>query len=225
MHIHWIQHVPFEGLGNIEEWITKNNHQLTCTKQFAGDPLPELNNFDLLIVMGGPMGVYDTDQYAWLNDELLLIKQTIDANKPALGICLGSQFIAAALGAKVYPGPVKEIGWFPVEIKNKNILSFNETTPVVFHWHGDTFDLPEQAELVASTKEVHHQAFKYNKAIGLQFHLEQTEATIKQMLTNCGDELLAGGKKVQTSDFIQGEKTYFESNKAVMFKILDQLTK
>ncbi len=225
MHIHWIQHVPFEGLGNIEEWITKNNHQLTCTKQFAGDSLPEMNDMDMLIVMGGPMGVYDTEQYPWLSDELLFIKEAIESNKPVLGICLGSQFIAAALGAKVYPGPLKEIGWFPIEIKNNDILSFNELNPVVFHWHGDTFDLPRGTELVASTKDVPHQAFTYNNAIGLQFHLEQTEDTIKQMLINCGDELLAGGEKVQNSDSIQSEKNYFDSNKIVMFKILDNLSK
>ena len=140
-----------------------------------------------------------------------------------LGICLGSQFIAAALGAKVYPGPIKEIGWHPIDIKNKEILSFKNNNPTVFHWHGDTFDLPKNAELIASTKEVPHQAYKYKNAIGLQFHMEQTEETIQQMVTHCKEELEIGGTKIQSEEAILSEKSLFESNKNVMFNLLDKM--
>ncbi len=223
MKIHWIQHVPFESLGNIEEWAILHNHSLSCTQQFNNDSLPEINDFDMLIIMGGPMGVYDTDQYPWLTTELNFIKEVIESNKPVLGICLGSQFIAAALGAKVYSGPIKEIGWFPLQVLNREILQFDQHEPIVFHWHGDTFDLPNGAELLASTPEVPHQAYIYKKAIGLQFHIEQTQATIIQMLENCGEELKENGSKMQDPDTIINTKEHFSTIKEVMFKVLDYL--
>ncbi len=223
MRIHWIQHVAFETLGNINEWVLENNHSLTCTQQFNNDTLPEIEDFDMLIIMGGPMGVYDTDQYPWLATELNFIKDVIESNKPVLGICLGSQFIAAALGAKVYPGPVKEIGWFPIQIFNPKILSFNQDNPVVFHWHGDTFDLPKGAQLLASTPEVPNQAYIYKNAIGLQFHIEQTEATIKEMLHYCGDELKENGTKMQDAEKIINTKEHFITFNEVMSRLLDYL--
>ncbi len=223
MKIHWIQHVPFESLGNIEEWAIQHNHSLSCTQQFNNESLPGMNDFDMLIIMGGPMGVYDTEQYPWLATELDFIKEAIESNKPVLGICLGSQFIAAALGAKVYPGTVKEIGWFPIQVFNQEILQFEQKDPVVFHWHGDTFDLPEGAQLLASTQEVPHQAYIYKKTIGLQFHIEQTETTIVEMLQNCGEELNENGTKMQDVESIINTKEYFSTNKKVMFKVLDFL--
>ena len=133
-----------------------------------------------------------------------------------------TQFIASALGAKVYPGSMKEIGWFPINA-SKN-LPFNEENPVVFHWHGDTFDLPANATLLASTDEVPHQAFSYKNALGLQFHLEQTEETIAGMIANCGDELDLGGQKIQSAQNIIVQKSYFESNKKAMFELLNRFT-
>ena len=228
MNIHWIQHVAFEGLGNIEEWIVTNKHQLTCTQQFKGDTLPKLDDIDLLIVMGGPMGVYDTDKFAWLSEELEFIKSAIHLGKSVLGICLGSQFIAAALGARVYPGPMKEIGWFPINICSDiaDLFGFAVNTPMVFHWHGDTFDLPAEAEHMASTAEVSSQAFMIGeKAIGLQFHLEQTPQTIIGMVQNSGHELEEAGDKIQSVEEIINNKTYFEANKKAMFSVLDYLCK
>ncbi len=226
MNIHWIQHVPFEGLGNIEEWIVTNNHQLTCTKQFEGDVLPSINCFDMLIVMGGPMGVYDTDKYDWLKPELDFIKSSIEAGKAVLGICLGSQFIAAAMEAKVYSGSTKEIGWFPINVLDNKYFDFKDNTPIVFHWHGDTFDLPANSKHLASTDEVPNQAFVINdKVIGLQFHLEQTKETIKGMVENCGHELVDGEIKIQSETEIINEKTFFEANKKAMFGLLDYLSK
>ncbi|WP_066628480.1 glutamine amidotransferase-related protein [Labilibacter marinus] len=226
MNIHWIQHVPFEGLGNIEEWVINNNHALTCTRQFNSDALPKLDSIDMLIVMGGPMGVYDTDEYSWLAEELQFIKLAIEADKAVLGICLGSQFMAAAMGAKVYPGPLKEIGWFPVTLLNEeNPIHFTSSTPTVFHWHGDTFELPAQAQHLASTNEVTSQAFSIGtKAIGLQFHLEQTEATIQDMVKNCGHELVDGESKIQSAQEIINEKSFFEENKKAIFGLLDYLS-
>ncbi len=226
MNIHWIQHVPFEGLGNIKEWIENHHHTLSCTKQYSGESLPDIHDIDMLIIMGGSMGVYDVDEYPWIKTETQFIKECVELNKPVLGICLGSQFIASAMDAKVYPGPVKEIGWFPVQIFNKELFPFEEDHPVIFHWHGDTFDLPNNAELLASTPEVKHQAFRFgDKTIAIQFHLEQTEETVAGMLTHFADDLLENGAKIQSKEEIESQKHYFETNKKIMFHILDFLAK
>ncbi len=226
MKIHCIQHVAFEGLGNIEEWITIHNHSLNTTQLFLNEQLPKTDDFDLLIIMGGPMGVYDTDQYPWITEEKELIIATMELGKPILGICLGSQFIASALGAKVYPGPMKEIGWFPLTIKNNNWLAFESANPIVFHWHGDTFDLPESAQLLASTAEVPNQAFLVNNnVVGLQFHLEQTPSTIKGMIQHCGEELKESGTKILSAAEIESETSYFETNKMIIFNLLDKISR
>ncbi|GAF05092.1 type 1 glutamine amidotransferase [Saccharicrinis fermentans] len=227
MNIHWIQHVPFEGLGNIKEWASTNNHSLSCTQQFNNDTLPKLNEFDLLIVMGGPMGVYDTKDYHWLTEELTLIKSAIEADKAVLGICLGSQLIAASLGAHVYPGDTKEIGWFQIQTNHHHSpLCFENTSPTVFHWHGDTFDLPQDARLLASTPEVVNQAFMIrNKTVALQFHLEQTPETIQEMVNNGAHELMEEGLKIQSAEEITHQKKYFDANKKVMFGLLDYLAR
>uniref|UniRef100_UPI0035623CEA type 1 glutamine amidotransferase n=1 Tax=Pontiella sp. TaxID=2837462 RepID=UPI0035623CEA len=110
MNLHWLQHVPFEGLGTIEQWAADHGAEITCTRLYAGDALPDLNSFDRLVVMGGPMGIHDHGEHPWLVEEKRFIKQAIDANKTVVGICLGAQLMADALGAEVYPGPHKEIG-------------------------------------------------------------------------------------------------------------------
>ena len=146
MNIHYLQHVPFEGLGSIEAWLKTGNHRLTDTRLYQNGPLPEMADFDWLIVMGGPMGVDDEDQYPWLKQEKQFIQQAIESGKIVLGICLGAQLIAAALGAKVYKNKNPEIGWFNIDRHieaEKTILSSVILSQLeVFHWHGDTFDIP-----------------------------------------------------------------------------------
>src|SRR2546428_2396131 len=116
MNIHYFQHVPFEGLGCIEDWANRKSHVLSSTRFFEKHTLSDLKTIDWLIVMGGPMGVYDESEYLWLKEEKEFIKKAIDANKVVIGICLGSQLIAEVLGAKVYKNKFTEIGWFPVEV-------------------------------------------------------------------------------------------------------------
>jgi len=175
-----IMHVPFEGLGCIEQWITKNNHSVTYIRLYEKHELPDMNAIDWLIVMGGPMGVYDEAIYPWLSEEKTFIKQAIEAGKTVLGICLGSQLIAEVLGAKVYPNKQKEIGWFDVALseraKTDSLFAGFEDKFPVFHWHGDTFDLPEGSKHLISSEVCKNQAFLYNdKVLGLQFHFEVTE--------------------------------------------------
>lgn len=195
LRIHYLQHVPFEGLGYIDTWIKENNHTLTVTKFFEHDLLPNINSIDWLVVMGGPMGVYDTKEYPWLVDEINFIKKAIEADKTIIGICLGAQLIAASLGAKVYPNHKKEIGWLPLVKtnlgKNHPILSTVPHEFTTFHWHGDTFEMPKDAVHLLQSPACAHQAFLYNeKVIGLQFHVEVTPQTLVAMTENCGHELI-----------------------------------
>jgi GMP synthase (glutamine-hydrolysing) len=116
MRIHYFQHVPFEGLGSIEQWIRARGYHLTATKLYQNDPMSDMESVDWFIIMGGPMGVHDEDRLSWLKSEKRLIEKAIRQRKAVLGICLGAQLIAAVLGARVYPNRFKEIGWFPIEL-------------------------------------------------------------------------------------------------------------
>ncbi len=186
MKLHWLQHVPFEGLGIIEEWAEANGFGITRTRLFAGEQLPEIGTFDWLVVMGGPMGIYDHVDHPWLVAEKQLIKNAIEAEKTVLGICLGAQLIADVLGAKVYAGPQKEIGWFPIQGLN----SFLPKTLTAFHWHGDTFEIPEGASRLASSEACKNQGFIYNdRIVALQFHLETTPESMEALIENCAGEL------------------------------------
>ena len=116
MRIHHLQHVPFEGLGCMKPYFINKGHQLSSTHLYLNEPLPQLHDFDWLIVMGGPMGVSDELHYPWMSKEKSLIKSSIESGKIVLGICLGAQFIADALGSKVYKNSHREIGWFPINV-------------------------------------------------------------------------------------------------------------
>src|SRR6478672_4002501 len=160
-HIHYVQHVPFEGLGCIETWAFEKGHTLSATKFYQGDPLPELATIDWLVVMGGPMSGHDETQHPWLKDEKKFIKQAIAAGKTVVGICLGAQLIADVLGAHVYKNTYKEIGWFEVTRtapENDLLNDLNIPFPV-FHWHGDTFDLSDDAQTLLQSKVCANQAF------------------------------------------------------------------
>lgn len=175
-----IQHVAFEDLGLIEPVLAERDWSIRYLDAATDDvsrvdPLQD----DLLIILGGPIGVYEEQAYPFLKDEIAKVDVRLKSDRPILGICLGAQIMARALGAKVYPGPAKEIGWASLKLTEagkQSSLRFIEAaeTPVL-HWHGDTFDLPEGATLLASTELVPHQAFAWGKAaLGVQFHPEVT---------------------------------------------------
>lgn len=226
--IHYLQHVPFEGLGYIQSWANEKGCDLSVTKLYDGHNFPALQSFDMLVVMGGPMGVYEEDKYPWLVPEKAFIKAAIDAGKIVLGICLGSQLIASALGAKVYPNKEKEIGWLPVTFTNagyqNNLFKSVDKSPVVFQWHGDTFDLPEGAELLASSNVCPNQAFIYkDTVVGLQFHIEVTEESCLAMVINGLDELKEA-PSIQSETFIRTNMHYIMLCNRIMNNLLCELT-
>jgi GMP synthase - Glutamine amidotransferase domain len=227
MRIHYFQQAPFEDLGTIRQWIESHGHSLSVTQFFRNSTLPKIEDIDWLIVMGGPMGVYDENMFPWLVKEKEFISEVIRKNKKMLGICLGAQLIACTLGAKVYPNTRKEIGWFPVRLtpdgKSSSLFKNIPQHFTAFHWHGDTFDLPEGARWLAESEACKHQAFSFDKhVLGLQFHLEVERNNVELLVQNCGNEL-------QKAPFIQSVESmlnanhYFGEIRQRMYHILDRL--
>lgn len=229
MRIHSLQHVPFEDIGSLYQDIHTKGFSLTTTHLYKGDHVPALSDFDLLIVMGGPMGVYDDDIYPWLAPEKEFIASAIAAGKKVMGICLGAQLIACVLGAKVTRNAHREIGWFPLEVSaiaNKHPVSnILAECAKVFHWHGDTFEIPPQAQLIASSKACVNQAYVIdNQIYGFQFHLETTEKSASALIENCAEDL-DGSTYVQNAEAIMKDKENFIAINKAMSAIFNQLLK
>lgn len=218
MRIHYLQHVPFEGPGSIAHWAAANGYEITNTRLFESAAMPDLSIIDLLVIMGGPMSVNDEYIFPWLEPEKKFIREAIETGKPVLGICLGAQLIASSLGSRIYRNEEKEIGWFPVYgIQKQNTWHFNFPSSIkVFHWHGETYDLPKDSVLLARSEGCKNQAFQFGKSvIGLQFHLETTQESALSIVTNCRDELVR-------SKYIQSEKEIL-SAKPDDYKIINKL--
>jgi len=188
-----IRHVHFEDLGAFESVLTESGYQIRyCDAGINGLHGPELSDCDLLVVLGAPIGAYEEEEYPFLADEIAVIRKRLNFDRPALGICLGAQLFARALGARVYAGPEKEIGWAPVTLTADGKLSplrCLEGVPVL-HWHGDTFDLPEGARLLASTKICQNQAFSYGGSVlAFQFHPEASAKNFERWLIGHAAEI------------------------------------
>jgi GMP synthase-like glutamine amidotransferase len=226
MKIHCIQHVEFETPGTIVEWIEKRKHPLSSTLLYKNESFPGLDNFDLLIIMGGPMNIYEYEKYPWLREEKAFIEESISAGKAVLGICLGAQLIADVLKAEVFKNNHKEIGWFPVftvkqEISETSLLKNVPEEFTAFHWHGDTFGLPKGAKQLFASEACKNQGFIYkNRVIGLQFHLEMSNRTIRDVIGNCRDELI-GGKYIQNEEDMLDKESFLAESKLLMFTLMD----
>jgi GMP synthase-like glutamine amidotransferase len=215
MNVHVLQHVPLEGPGSIEDWCLAGGHSLRVTPLYSpGAFLPDAGAIDLLVIMGGPMSVYDDALFPWLAAEKEFIKAFLQTQKPVLGICLGSQLLALCSGASVGKAAQLEIGWFPVEPTPAAealpwLHSLLVSRPVLFHWHGDRFGIPAGAENLVSTEANDNQAFALagGRVIGLQFHPEVTPVLLEQMVAEGRNELRPGGF-VQSADCIFSEATY-----------------
>lgn len=192
MRAHYLQHAPFETPGAIEGWLRGQGYGITSTHLYVDDLLPQLNEIDLLIIMGGPMSVNDEAGYPWLVEEKAFIRSVIDAGIPVLGICLGAQLIADAMGGRVYANSQQEIGWYPVralERERADVFALPDTTTVL-HWHGETFELPAGAVRLASSDICQNQAFQLgDRVIGLQFHLEADRQVLDGFVSACADDL------------------------------------
>lgn len=230
MKIHCIQHVNFETPGTITEWIAQKNHFLSTTHLYENESFPEIETFDLLIVMGGPMNIYEYEKYPWLREEKTFLEKAIAGGKVVLGICLGAQLLADVLKAEIFKNNYKEIGWFPVSAGRAEkaeiplLKGIPEEFPA-FHWHGDTFSLPEGAKRLFESEACKNQGFIYeNRVIGLQFHLEMSKQTIKNVIENCGDELIEG-KYIQKEDEMLNRADLLKESRQLMFRLLDNLEK
>ena len=194
MKVHFLQHVPFEGLGSIEEWLSRQGARVTSTRFFQEEKLPEIQQLDFLIAGPGPMSVNDEAELPWLKTEKLFLCDAIKRGVPVLGICLGAQLVANSLGARVYPNSLKEIGWFPIQAVPESGHYFQfppECT--VFHWHGETFELPEGAVRLVRSPACENQGFQLGRhVIGLQFHLETTPQSVGPLIENSRPEMTPG---------------------------------
>lgn len=194
-----LSHLPFEDLGTLEPELRRRGFAIEIVPvATANFPVVEILSCDLLVVFGGPIGVYDAEDYPFLTSEIDALRQRLAAHKPTLGICLGAQLMAAALGARVYPGDRgSEIGWFPL-LSAEGSTALNWFAPLladglkVFHWHGDTFDLPQGATHLARTSLYENQAFAVgDHALALQFHPEVTALGLERWYVGHASELRA----------------------------------
>jgi GMP synthase-like glutamine amidotransferase len=190
--------------------------------------LSELDKIHWLIIIGGPMGIYDYEKNPYLKEEKVFIKKAIDAKKTVLGICLGAQLIGDVLGAKISTNLEKEIGWFDIQETqlSNSLLVDLENRCTVFHWHGETLDIQTtDAERLAESEACKNQAYLYKEPVlGLQFHLEVTEQTLNEMVKN-GNHELEEDKYVQSAEDILSNKQFIKTNNHIMFSLLDKLTK
>ena len=230
MRVHYLQHVPFEGIGAIGEWAHARGHALSGTQVFReGVPRPnEVDGLDLLVVLGGPMNIYQEAEYPWLAAEKAFIATAIDTDTSVLGLCLGAQLLADVLGGTVSKGPQPEIGWYPVELTpaGRELPLFvdfpNRFTAL--HWHGDIFSIPPGATHVASSAACANQAFAYSggRVVGLQFHLEETYESLAQLIENARGELMEG-EWIATPEELLAPQAPFAPCRELLFALLDAM--
>ena len=222
--------MPFEGAGAVEPWLRAFGAEVTCTRFFESRAcLPAVEDVDLLVVMGGPMSVNDEDTAPWLVDEKRFVRQAVERGTRVLGVCLGAQMIASAMGARVFRHAHKEIGWFPVfsttaETGAGRLAFPNEL--MAFHWHGETFDLPRGALHLARSAACEHQAFQIGAhVIGLQCHLEFTPDTTTALARHCREELVPSTWVHGVAEILRAEPARYARCHAVLDEVLRFLTR
>jgi GMP synthase-like glutamine amidotransferase len=225
MRVHVLQHLPFEDLGNIAPNLKTLGAEVTYTHFFENPQLPTLDGIDLLIVMGGSMSVNDEEQFSWIKPEKHFIRDAISRDISVLGVCLGAQLIASALGARVYRNHHKEIGWFPIRSMSApagNFVLPNEC--LVFHWHGETFDLPEGSVRLAESDGCRNQAFQIKRnVIGLQFHLETNPENAFALVENFRDDLTPGPYVQSEAEIRAASPALYQSIHSIMNDLLSYL--
>lgn len=240
MHVLVFQHVPFEDLGAMAPWLDERKALVQVIRQYEPESglLPALSAVDLIIVLGGPMSVHDTDHYPWLDAEKAYIQSALRAKTPILGLCLGAQLIAEQLGGTVRKNLLLEIGWWPVywhaaaqHIWPECQCAFGAEPEAieaagtrVFHWHGETFDLPAEAQLLAHSDACVNQGFLYrDHVVGLQFHLEMTPETVGHLLADGEDELVDSPFVSSAEKMMLEPADTYALNQRLMGKLLQYL--
>ena len=224
MNICVLQHASHEGPGEIAAWAALHNHSVSVHHLYREDPLPRPDTFDLLVVMGGEMNIYQYRDWPWLKPESAFIRSTLADGKRVIGICLGTQLIADALGARVFQNAEHELGWLPISWTDEARAAFPGLPAVstVLHWHGDTFELPAGATRLAASEGCPEQGFLIrNKCLGLQFHIEVDPSLVKQYVA--GQDEWPTGPYSQTPQAILSEAaTHCDPNRRLLHGMLDQ---
>jgi GMP synthase-like glutamine amidotransferase len=218
------QHAAFEGPGEIADWALQRGHSVSICHLYRGDPLPALEAFDLLAVMGGEMNIYQYRDWPWLEPESAFIAAALAAGKKVVGICLGAQLIADALGARVVQSAHVELGWLPVVWTEEARAAFPglPASATVLQWHGDMFRLPPGATRLASSEACSEQGYVIkNKCLGLQFHLEVDPSLVKQFIAS--QDEWPTGRYVQSPEAIQAKAAgHCAENRVLLYGMLDQ---
>lgn len=231
MRIHCIKHVPFEGPGAIADWAAEQGHEMVYYKAYLDQEFPDPTECEFVVLMGGPMNVYDDERHPWLKPERVFLKAALDAGTKMLGICLGAQLLADVLGGSVTRSEHPEIGFFPVQkVEQADFSRLFRPFPdvlTVLHWHGDTFTIPPGALQVAKSLTCANQAFVYEeRVVGLQFHLETTEQSLEALLTNAAADLDGPGSScVQTAEGMRGRLDYLGPMHVALFGLLDRMVR
>ncbi len=226
MHLVYLQHDPLDGPGTLLDWAESRGYTNSQCLICEGEPLPSIESFDLLVILGGPMGAYEAEKYPWLELEKQYLREAFASGKKILGLCLGTQLIAEALGGKAFRHSCKEFGWQPIEPTTAGLEWFSwdqgKGSFLAFQWHGDTYTLPPGAVQLAKNTACEQQAFAIgNQVLGLQFHLEWTEAMMRKALVEPG-VAPPPSASVQTPEEIMSDPSLFESGQKLFFSLMDR---
>jgi len=224
VRIHYLQHVEYEPVAAIGEWAAERGHSVSGTHLYR-EQLTQPDDFDMLVIMGGPMNIYDEADHPWLADEKRFVAQVVAEGKLVLGVCLGAQLLADVLGGPVTRGREPEIGWYPIELtpEARAVPAFaalpERFTPL--HWHGDTFAVPPEAVRLARSETCENQAFAVDggRVLGLQFHLEATRESWAALTEACADELKQPGESVSSAGMMLAHP--FGEIRELLFAMLD----
>ncbi|SNR86357.1 GMP synthase - Glutamine amidotransferase [Humidesulfovibrio mexicanus] len=232
LRLHSLRHARFETEAEIAAWAQERGHSLSHTDLWNGETPPHPDSFDFLIVMGGPMNIYEEDAHPWLAMEKRFLKSSIEAGKLVLGVCLGAQLLAEALGGAVTKNAHREIGWHTVSAgpdasKSRAFASLPQEY-AAFHWHGDTFSIPPGAQWTARSEACAHQAFsaRNDRVVALQFHLETNAQSMAELARNCADEITLDPVKwpyVQSAADMAARPERLASLRGLLFRLLDNM--
>ena len=226
MRIHCLLQTQEPACGFFPQWAARHGHSWQCTVAPRSDGFPSRSELDCLVVLGGPMSVWQEDRYPWLREQKRYLESLIEAGTPILGICLGAQLVASVLGAKTYRGPHSEVGWFSVESTPEvKDTWLGDTLPgqfKTFLWHTDTYDLPDGAVRIARSRAFENQGFVWKHVLALQFHLEVTPAWVRMLVNRDADQLVEAPYSQSAETVLGVPESVYRDGNALMDAVLQQ---